>query len=242
TWQGFVYVAFIIDVFAGYIVGWRVSSSMETTFVLDALEQALWARRPSGTIHHSDKGSQYVSLAYTERLKEAGLLASTGSTGDSYDNAMAESINGLYKAEVIHRKSWKNRAEVELATLTWVDWYNNRRLLGRLGHTPPAEADKGSQYVSLAYTERLKEAGLLASTGSTGDSYDNAMAESINGLYKAEVIHRKSWKNRAEVELATLTWVDWYNNRRLLGRLGHTPPAEAEKAYYASIGNDDLAA
>ncbi|HAX1916048.1 TPA: IS3 family transposase, partial [Escherichia coli] len=140
TWRGFVYVAFIIDVFAGYIVGWRVSSSMETTFVLDALEQALWARRPSGTIHHSDKGSQYVSLAYTERLKEAGLLASTGSTGDSYDNAMAESINGLYKAEVIHRKSWKNRAEVELATLTWVDWYNNRRLLGRLGHTPPAEA------------------------------------------------------------------------------------------------------
>ncbi|WP_252364068.1 integrase core domain-containing protein, partial [Escherichia coli] len=141
------------------------------------------------------------------------LLASTGSTGDSYDNAMAESINGLYKAEVIHRKSWKNRAEVELATLTWVDWYNNRRLLGRLGPT-----------------------------GSTGDSYDNAMAESINGLYKAEVIHRKSWKNRAEVELATLTWVDWYNNRRLLGRLGHIPPAEAEKAYYASIRNDDLAA
>ncbi|MCM5215170.1 IS3 family transposase [Escherichia coli] len=148
TWQGFVYVAFIIDVFAGCIVGWRVSSSMETTFVLDALEQALWARRPSGTVHHSDKGSQYVSLAYTERLKEAGLLASTGSTGDSYDNAMAESINGLYKAEVIHRKSWKNRAEVELATLTWVDWYNNRRLLGRLGHTPPAEAEK-AYYASI---------------------------------------------------------------------------------------------
>ncbi|WJL64167.1 IS3 family transposase [Escherichia coli O2:K1:H4] len=148
TWWGFVYVAFIIDVFAGYIVGWRVSSSMETTFVLDALEQALWARRPSGTVHHSDKGSQYVSLAYTQRLKEAGLLASTGSTGDSYDNAMAESINGLYKAEVIHRKSWKNRAEVELATLTWVDWYNNRRLLERLGHTPPAEAEK-AYYASI---------------------------------------------------------------------------------------------
>ncbi|MCS6602432.1 IS3 family transposase [Escherichia coli] len=148
TWQGFVYVAFIIDVFAGYIVGWRVSSSMETTFVLDALEQVLWARRPSGTVHHSDKGSQYVSLAYTQRLKEAGLLASTGSTGDSYDNAMAESINGLYKAEVIHRKSWKNRAEVELATLTWVDWYNNRRLLERLGHTPPAEAEK-AYYASI---------------------------------------------------------------------------------------------
>ncbi|EPE2773322.1 IS3 family transposase [Escherichia coli] len=148
TWQGVVYVAFIIDVFAGYIVGWRVSSSMETTFVLDALEQALWVRRPSGTVHHSDKGSQYVSLAYTQRLKEAGLLASTGSTGDSYDNAMAESINGLYKAEVIHRKSWKNRAEVELATLTWVDWYNNRRLLERLGHTPPAEAEK-AYYASI---------------------------------------------------------------------------------------------
>jgi putative transposase len=109
---------------------------METTFVLDALEQALWARRPSGTIHHSDKGSQYVSLAYMQRLQDAGLLASTGSSGDSYDNAMAESINGLYKAEVIHRQSWKSRAEVELATLTWVDWYNSGRLLERLGHIP----------------------------------------------------------------------------------------------------------
>ncbi|EOC9631769.1 IS3 family transposase [Enterobacter ludwigii] len=148
TWQGFVYVAFIIDVFAGRIVGWRVSSSMETTFVLDALEQALWARRPAGTIHHSDKGSQYVSLAYTQRLKDAELLASTGSAGDSYDNAMAESINGLYKAEVIHRKSWKNRAEVELATLGWVDWYNNRRLLERLGHIPPAEAEQ-AYYASI---------------------------------------------------------------------------------------------
>ncbi|WP_437891884.1 IS3 family transposase [Phytobacter sp. V91] len=148
TWHGFAYVAFIIDVFAGRIVGWRVSSSMETTFVLDALEQALWARRPTGTIHHSDKGSQYVSLAYSQRLKDAGLLASTGSTGDSYDNAMAESINGLYKAEVIHRKKWKNRAEVELATLAWVDWYNNRRLLERLGHIPPAEAEQ-AYYASI---------------------------------------------------------------------------------------------
>ncbi len=152
TWRGFVYVAFIIDVFAGYIVGWRVSSPMETTFVLDALEQALWARRPSGTIHHSDKGSQYVSLAYTERLKEAKLLASTGSTGGPHDNAMAESINGLYKAEVIHRKSWKNRAEVELVTLTWVDWYNNRCLLVRLGHIPPSEAEK-AYYASIGNDE-----------------------------------------------------------------------------------------
>ncbi len=119
----------------------------------------------------------------------------------------------------------------------WMHW-SRRYGPSTVRHGP--SHDKGSQYVSLAYTQRLKEAGLLASTGSTGDSYDNAMAESINGLYKAEVIHRKSWKNRAEVELATLTWVDWYNNRRLLERLGHTPPAEAEKAYYASIGNDDL--
>ncbi|EOM7064098.1 DDE-type integrase/transposase/recombinase [Escherichia coli] len=141
-------LAFIIDVFAGYIVGWRVSSSMETTFVLDVLEQALWGRRP----YHSDKGSQYVLLAYTQRLKEAGLLASTGSTRDSYDNAMAESINGLYKAEVIHRKSWKNRTEVELATLTWGEWYNNRRLLERLGHIPSSEAEK-TYYVSIGNDE-----------------------------------------------------------------------------------------
>ncbi len=148
TGQGFAYVAFIIDVFAGVIVGWRVSSTMETTFVLDALEQALWSRRPAGTIHHSDKGSQYVSLAYTQRLRDAELLASTGSTGDSYDNALVESINGLYKAEVIHRKSWKSRSDVELATLSWVDWYNNRRLLGRLGHIPPVEAER-EYYASL---------------------------------------------------------------------------------------------
>lgn len=149
TGQGFAYVAFIIDVFAGVIVGWQVSSSMETAFVLDALEQALWARRPRETIHHSDKGSQYVSLAYTQRLQQAKLLASTGTTGDSYDNALAESINGLYKAEVIHRKSWKNRSEVAFATLAWVDWYNNRRLLGRTGYLPPIEAER-SYYNALA--------------------------------------------------------------------------------------------
>lgn len=148
TWQGFAYVAFIIDVFAGVTGDWRVSSTMETSFVLDALEQALWARRPSGTIHHSDKGSQYVSLAYTQRLQEAELLASTGSTGDSYDNAMAESINGLYKAEVIHRQSWKTRQDVELATLKWVDWYNNHRLMERTGYIPPVEAEK-AYYASL---------------------------------------------------------------------------------------------
>lgn len=149
TWQGFAYVAFIIDVFAGVIVGWRVSSTMETSLVLDALEQALWARRPDGgIIHHSDRGSQYVSLAYTQRLKEAEAMASVGTVGDSYDNALAESINGLYKAEVINRQSWKNRQDVELATLDWVDWFNNRRLLERIGYVAPVEAEQ-TYYASL---------------------------------------------------------------------------------------------
>jgi putative transposase len=145
TWQGFVYVAFVIDVFARRIVGWKASSSARTDFVLDALEQALYARRPVGPdrlVHHSDRGVQYVSIRYTERLAEAGLEPSVGSVGDSYDNALAETINGLYKAEVIHRRaSWHTREEVEWATLNWVDWFNNRRLLEPIGNIPPAEAE-----------------------------------------------------------------------------------------------------
>jgi transposase InsO family protein len=145
TWQGFVYVAFVIDVFARYIVGWRVSSSMQTDFVLDALEQALYARRPGrqgALVHHSDRGSQYVSIRYSERLSEAGIDPSVGSTGDSYDNALAETINGLYKAEVIHRRGpWKTREAVELATLEWVSWFNHHRLLEPIGYIPPAEAE-----------------------------------------------------------------------------------------------------
>jgi putative transposase len=143
TWQGHVYVAFIIDVFARRIVGWKVSSSARTDFVLDALEQALYARRPTqgGLTHHSDRGVQYVSIRYTERLAEAGIEPSVGSVGDSYDNALAESVNALYKAEVIHRRSWKSRDAVELATLTWVEWFNHKRLLGPIGHIPPAEAE-----------------------------------------------------------------------------------------------------
>lgn len=144
TWQGFVYVAFVIDVFARRIVGWKVSRSARTDFVLDALEQALYARRPAdrgGLIHHSDRGVQYVSIRYTERLTEAGVEPSVGSVGDSYDNALAETINGLYKAEVIHRRSWQNREAVELATLEWVDWFNHRRLLEPIGNIPPAEAE-----------------------------------------------------------------------------------------------------
>jgi putative transposase len=145
TWQGFVYVAFIIDVFARYIVGWRVSTSMQTDFVLDALEQALYARQPwrhGGLTHHSDRGSQYVSIRYSERLAEADIEPSVGSTGDSYDNALAETINGLYKAEIIHRRGpWKTREAVELATLEWVSWFNNHRLLEPIGYIPPAEAE-----------------------------------------------------------------------------------------------------
>ncbi|CAN7677134.1 IS3 family transposase [Trinickia sp. LjRoot230] len=144
TWQGWLYVAFVIDVFARRIVGWRVSSSMTTDFVLDALEQALYARRPGGDgtlIHHSDRGSQYVSIRYSERLAEAGIEPSVGSRGDSYDNALAETINGLYKAELIHRRTWKTRESVELATLEWVAWFNHHRLMEPLGYIPPAEAE-----------------------------------------------------------------------------------------------------
>jgi putative transposase len=144
TWQGFVYVAFIIDVFARRIVGWRVSRTAHADFVLDALEQALHDRRPvkGGLIHHSDRGRQYVAIRYTERLLEAGIEPSVGSVGDSYDNALAETINDPFKTEVIRRRGpWRNLEAVEFATLEWVDWYNNRRLLEPIGNIPPAEAE-----------------------------------------------------------------------------------------------------
>lgn len=145
TWQGWLYVAFVVDVFARRIVGWRVSNSMTTDFVLDALEQALYARQPerdSSLVHHSDRGSQYVSIRYSERLAEAGIEPSVGSKGDSYDNALAETINGLYKAELIHRRApWKTKEAVELATLEWVSWFNHHRLLAPVGYIPPAEAE-----------------------------------------------------------------------------------------------------
>ncbi|MBX3582935.1 MAG: IS3 family transposase [Rhizobiaceae bacterium] len=146
TWTGFVYVAFVIDTYARRIVGWRVSRTAHASFVLDALEQALHDRRPihrGGLIHHSDRGSQYVSIRYTERLAQAGVQPSVGSVGDSYDNALAETINGLYKAEVIHRRGpWRSFEAVEFATLEWVDWFNNRRLLEPIGNIPPAEAEE----------------------------------------------------------------------------------------------------
>jgi len=159
TWQGWLYVAFVVDVFARRIVGWRVSSSMHTDFVLDALEQALYARQPerdSSLVHHSDRGSQYVSIRYSERLAEAGIEPSVGSRGDSYDNALAETINGLYKAELIHRRApWKTKEAVELATLEWVSWFNHHRLLEPIGPVPPAEFED-------AYYRELTESAMSA--------------------------------------------------------------------------------
>lgn len=143
TWPGFVYVAFVIDVFARRIVGWRVSSSLRTDFVLDALEQAICDRcgaAPTGLVHHSDRGTQYLSMHYTDRLADAGIAPSVGSRGDSYDNALAESVIGLFKTEVIRRQGpWRSLEAVEFATLAWVDWFNMRRLLEPIGYVPPAE-------------------------------------------------------------------------------------------------------
>jgi len=159
SWKGFVYVAFVIDVFARMIVGWRVSTTMSAELTLDALEQALWARQVSvGLIHHSDRGSQYLSIRYSERLSDAGIDPSVGSVGNSYDNALAESIIGLFKTEVIRRQGpWRSLDAVEYATLEWVDWFNNRRLLEPIGNVPPAE------YESAYYVQEeipVKVAGL----------------------------------------------------------------------------------
>lgn len=157
TWRGFAYVAFVIDVFARRIVGWRVSSSLRSDLALDALEQALYDRQLNGAerlIHHSDRGTQYLSIRYTERLAEAGIERSVGSTGDSYDNALAESVIGLYKTEVIHRRGpWKGIDEVEFATLEWVAWYNTRRLLEPLGYVPPDEFERAYYHRQAASAE-----------------------------------------------------------------------------------------
>jgi transposase InsO family protein len=145
SWSGWVYTSFVIDVFARRIVGWRVSSSMSADLVLDALEQAIWARQiGSGRlVHHSDHGSQYLSIRYSERLSDFDIQPSVGSVGDSYDNALAETVIGLYKTEVINRLGpWRGREHVEMETLEWVSWFNNRRLLEPLGYVPPAEFEK----------------------------------------------------------------------------------------------------
>ena len=159
TWAGFVYVAFVIDAFAKTIVGWRVASRMGADLTLDALEQALWARPVNaGLVHHSDHGSQYLAIRYADRLSTEGILPSVGSVGDAYDNALAETINGLYKTEVIrHLGPWKGLDDVEYATLEWVHWYNTKRLMSSIGYVPPAE------YEAVHYTQensRLVESGL----------------------------------------------------------------------------------
>ena len=156
TWRGFVFVAFVIDVFSRMIVGWRVSTSMKADLVLDALEQAVHARcETEGLIHHSDRGKQYLSIRYSERLGECGIQASVGTTGDSYDNALAESIIGLFKAEVIHRRGpWRNVDNVEYSTLEWVDWFNNRRLFGPIGDVPPIEFEEAYYRRREAQVER----------------------------------------------------------------------------------------
>jgi len=159
TWRGFVYVAFVIDAFARRIVGWRVSSSLRTGLALDALEQALYDRQKSDTeelVHHSDRGVQYLSIRYAERLQEAGIEPSVGSVGDSYDNALAETINGLYKTEVIRQQGpWRNIEDVEFATLTWVDWFNNRRIFEPIGNVPPREKE-------IEYYQQLEESAMAA--------------------------------------------------------------------------------
>ncbi len=157
TWAGVVFVAFVIDAFARRIVGWRVARSMHTDLVLDALEQALWSRTGTeGLVHHSDRGSQYLSIRYTERLAEAGVDASVGSVGDSYDNALAETIIGLFKTEVIHRHGpWRTMDAVEYATLEWVDWFNHRRILEPIGDIPPAEKEQ-------RYYQQLEESAMAA--------------------------------------------------------------------------------
>jgi putative transposase len=142
TWSGFIYVAFVVDAFSRFIVGWQAARSLRTDLALDALEMAIWRRQAQldGLVHHSDRGSQYLSIRYTERLAEAGAACSVGSRGDSFDNALAETIIGLYKTELIRRRGpWKGLDEVEYATLGWVDWFNHRRLLEPIGHIPPAE-------------------------------------------------------------------------------------------------------
>ncbi len=164
TWSGFVYASFIIDAYSRFIVGWQTSRSLRTDLALDALEMAIWSRRErlDGLVHHSDRGSQYLAIRYTERLAEAGAVTSVGSRGDSYDNALAETIIGLYKTELIRRRGpWKGIDDVEYATLEWVDWFNHRRLLEPIGHVPPAEFESayyGEEVPS--YTPGLKQPSL----------------------------------------------------------------------------------
>ena len=164
TWSGFVYVALVIDALSRYLVGWQASRSLRTDLALDALEMAIWRRQAQldGLVHHSDRGSQYLAIRYTERLTEAGAVTSVGSRGDSYDNALAETIIGLYKTELIRRRGpWRGIDEVEYATLEWVDWFNHRRLLEPIGYVPPAEFEAAFRtQEDPSYPARLKQSSL----------------------------------------------------------------------------------
>jgi putative transposase len=164
TWSGFVYVALVIDAFSRYLVGWQAARSLRTDLALDALEMAIWRRQAQleGLVHHSDRGSQYLSIRYTERLAEAGAACSVGSRGDSFDNALAETIIGLYKTELVRRRGpWKGIDDLEYATLEWVDWFNHRRLLEPIGYVPPAEFEAAFQRKDdPSYSARLKEPSL----------------------------------------------------------------------------------
>jgi putative transposase len=164
TWSGFIYVALVIDAFSRFIVGWQAARSLRTDLALDALEMAIWRRQGQldGLVHHSDRGSQYLSIRYTERLAEAGAVTSVGSRGDSYDNALAETIIGLYKTELIRRRGpWKGLDDLEYATLEWVDWFNHRRLLEPIGHIPPAEFEAAfHRKQDPSYPARLKHPSL----------------------------------------------------------------------------------
>jgi putative transposase len=186
TWRGFVYVAFVIDVFARRIVGWRVAASLHTDFVLDALEQAIYDRRGAGVgdlVHHSDRGTQYLSMRYSERLTDAGIEPSVGSRGDSYDNALAESVIGLFKTEVIQRKGpWRHLEAVEFATLEWVDWFNTRRLLEPIGYVPPAEYE--ARYYALNSPAVLGSPGGARRHPHPNSELDGTAAERLPGFLR----------------------------------------------------------
>nr|WP_042799866.1 IS3 family transposase [Streptomyces lividans] len=215
TWSGWAYVAFVLDVYSRMIVGWQVANHMRTELPLDALEMALWRRRikkDSGLVHHSDRGSQYVSIRYTERLSEIGASL------DVYSRM----IVGWQVANHM-------RTELPLDALEMALWRRRIKKDSGLVH----HSDRGSQYVSIRYTERLSEIGASASVGSVADSYDNAMAEALNGTFKAELIEMQGpWRDVDQVERAIFQWVTWYNEERLHSALDYVPPAEYERAWW----------
>jgi transposase InsO family protein len=222
TWQGWQYEAFVVDVFARRMVGWKLSSSMTTDFVLDALEQALWARRPAdggSLIHHSDRGSQYVSIRYTERLAEAGVEPSVGSRGDSFDNALAETINGLYKTELVRRRGpWKTREALETQA---ADCPRNR--INFMFHS-----DRGVEYLAGVYRQSLARMGVKQSVNRPRPMTDNAHMGSWFKTMRSDMYHRGTSESESELRAARKPYVSFYNERRLHSAFGHRLPIEFE--------------